>query len=147
MGLGKTIEAGLVVQEMVLRHRVQILFLIVAVSLQLQWRDEMRDKFGLEFRIVDSEGISQLRRKRGIHVNPWGHFPRLITSIDFLKRERIHSVVGGFLVRNPAVWLLSGFSSSPPDLGLPRQSSATPGGRQCIGFRAPPEAGAPWVAR
>jgi hypothetical protein len=29
----------------------------------------MRDKFGLEFRIVDSEGISQLRRKRGIHVN------------------------------------------------------------------------------
>lgn len=35
-----------------------------------------------------SEGISQLRRKRGIHVNPWGHFPRLITSIDFLKRER-----------------------------------------------------------
>jgi hypothetical protein len=29
-----------------------------------------------------------LRRKRGIHVNPWSHFPRLITSIDFLKRER-----------------------------------------------------------
>ena len=48
----------------------------------------MRDKFGLEFRIVDSEAISLLRRKRGIHVNPWSHFPRLITSIDFLKRER-----------------------------------------------------------
>src|SRR3979409_1295485 len=48
----------------------------------------MRDKFGLEFRIIDSESISQLRRKRGIHVNPWSHFPRLITSIDFLKRER-----------------------------------------------------------
>jgi hypothetical protein len=28
------------------------------------------------------------RRSRGIHVNPWSHFPRLITSIDFLKRER-----------------------------------------------------------
>ncbi|MBK8536559.1 MAG: hypothetical protein IPL59_16375, partial [Candidatus Competibacteraceae bacterium] len=27
-------------------------------------------------------------RQRGIHVNPWRHFPRLITSIDFLKRER-----------------------------------------------------------
>jgi SNF2 family DNA or RNA helicase len=48
----------------------------------------MRDKFGLEFRIIDSEAISHLRRKRGIHVNPWSHFPRLITSIDFLKRER-----------------------------------------------------------
>src|SRR5438270_2478360 len=48
----------------------------------------MRDKFGLEFRIVDSELMRDLRRKRGIHVNPWSHFPRLITSIDFLKRER-----------------------------------------------------------
>ena len=48
----------------------------------------MRDKFGLEFRIVDSEMMRILRRERGLHVNPWTHFPRLITSIDFLKRER-----------------------------------------------------------
>jgi superfamily II DNA or RNA helicase len=88
VGLGKTIEAGLVVQEMILRHRVRSVLIVCPSSLQLQWRDEMRDKFGLEFRIVDSEAISQLRRKRGLHVNPWGHFPRLITSIDFLKRER-----------------------------------------------------------
>jgi len=88
VGLGKTIEAGLVVQEMILRHRVRSVLIVCPSSLQLQWRDEMRDKFGLEFRIVDSESISQLRRKRGIHVNPWEHFPRLITSIDFLKRER-----------------------------------------------------------
>ena len=32
--------------------------------------------------------MKQLRRKRGLHVNPWTHFPRLITSIDFLKRDR-----------------------------------------------------------
>ena len=48
----------------------------------------MRDKFGLDFRIVDSSLMRDLRRRRGIHVNPWSHFPRLITSIDFLKRER-----------------------------------------------------------
>jgi SNF2 family DNA or RNA helicase len=88
VGLGKAIEAGLVVQEMILRHRVRTVLIVCPSSLQLQWRDEMRDKFGLEFRIIDSDGISQLRRKRGIHVNPWSHFPRLITSIDFLKRER-----------------------------------------------------------
>jgi SNF2 family DNA or RNA helicase len=88
VGLGKTIEAGLVVQEMILRHRVRSVLIICPSSLQVQWKEEMRDKFGLEFRIVDSETISQLRRKRGIHVNPWSHFPRLITSIDFLKRER-----------------------------------------------------------
>ncbi len=50
--------------------------------------EQMRDKFGLEFRIVDSTLMKELRRRRGIHVNPWTHFPRLITSIDFLKRER-----------------------------------------------------------
>jgi SNF2 family DNA or RNA helicase len=88
VGLGKTIEAGLVVQEMILRHRVRSVLIICPSSLQVQWQEEMRDKFGLEFRIIDSGSISQLRRKRGIHVNPWTHFPRLITSVDFLKRER-----------------------------------------------------------
>jgi SNF2 family DNA or RNA helicase len=88
VGLGKTIEAGLVVQEMILRHRVRTVLIVCPSSLQVQWKEEMRDKFGLEFRIIDSEAISNLRRKRGIHVNPWSHFPRLITSIDFLKRER-----------------------------------------------------------
>ncbi len=88
VGLGKTIEAGLVIQEMILRHRVRSVLIICPSSLQVQWQEEMRDKFGLEFRIIDSESISQLRRKRGIHVNPWEHFPRLITSIDFLKRDR-----------------------------------------------------------
>lgn len=88
VGLGKTIEAGLVVQEMILRHRVRSVLIVCPSSLQVQWQEEMRDKFGLEFRIVDSEAIGQLRRKRGLHVNPWTHFPRLITSVDFLKRER-----------------------------------------------------------
>ncbi len=88
VGLGKTIEAGLVVQELILRHRVRSVLIVCPSSLQVQWQEEMRDKFGLEFRIIDSEAISQLRRKRGIHVNPWTHFPRVITSVDFLKRER-----------------------------------------------------------
>lgn len=88
VGLGKTIEAGLVVQEMILRHRVRSVLIICPSSLQVQWKEEMREKFGLEFRTINSETISQLRRNRGIHVNPWSHFPRLITSIDFLKRER-----------------------------------------------------------
>ena len=88
VGLGKTIEAGLVVQELILRHRARTVLIVCPSSLQVQWKEEMRDKFGLEFRIVDSEPSADLRRKRGIHVNPWTHFPRLITSIDFLKRER-----------------------------------------------------------
>ncbi len=88
VGLGKTIEAGLVAQELILRHRARTILIVCPSSIQVQWKEEMRDKFGLEFRIVDSNLFADLRRRRGIHVNPWSHFPRLITSIDFLKRER-----------------------------------------------------------
>lgn len=88
VGLGKTIEAGLVAQELLLRHRARSILIVCPSALQLQWQEQMRDKFGLAFRMVDSELAKRLRRQRGLHINPWTHFPRLITSIDFLKRER-----------------------------------------------------------
>lgn len=88
VGLGKTIEAGMVALELMIRHRARKMLIVCPSSLQIQWQEQMRDKFGLDFRIVNSELMKDLRRKRGIHVNPWNHFPRLITSIDFLKRER-----------------------------------------------------------
>jgi superfamily II DNA or RNA helicase len=88
VGLGKTIEAGLVCQELLLRHRIHTLLVVCPASLQIQWRDQLRDKFGLECRIVDADYLRWLRRTRGLHVNPWTSFPRLITSFDYLKRER-----------------------------------------------------------
>lgn len=88
VGLGKTVETGLVIQELISRNRARTVLIVCPSGLQLHWRDQMRDKFGLEFRIVDSDAMRQLRRTRGIHVNPWTHFPRLITSMDFIKRDR-----------------------------------------------------------
>jgi SNF2 family DNA or RNA helicase len=88
VGLGKTIEAGMVALELMIRHRARKMLIVCPSSLQIQWQEQMRDKFGLDFRIVNSELMKDLRRQRGIHVNPWNHFPRLIASIDFLKRER-----------------------------------------------------------
>jgi SNF2 family DNA or RNA helicase len=88
VGLGKTIEAGLVMQELIFRHRVHSILIVCPAALQIQWREQMREKFGLEFMIVDSERVRTLRRERGVRSNPWTHFPRLITSIDYLKREK-----------------------------------------------------------
>lgn len=88
VGLGKTIEAGLVAQELTIRQRARRILIICPSALQIQWQEQMRDKFGLDFRIVNSELMKSLRRSRGLHVNPWTHFPRLITSIDFIKRDR-----------------------------------------------------------
>ena len=85
VGLGKTIEAGLVIQEMLLRHRARTVLIICPASLQEKWRVEMLEKFGLEFRVVDTAYIKQLRRDRGIHANPWTSHPRLIASMDWVK--------------------------------------------------------------
>ncbi|MYM00028.1 DEAD/DEAH box helicase family protein [Novosphingobium sp. FGD1] len=86
VGLGKTIEAGLVVQEMLLRHRARTVLVLCPASLQEKWRTEMQEKFGLDFRIVDTEFVKRLRRERGLHANPWTSFPLLITSMDWVKQ-------------------------------------------------------------
>ena len=85
VGLGKTIEAGLVLQEMLIRHRARTILVICPAGLQLKWRDEMREKFGLDFRIVDTDYLRTLRRSRGLTANPWTSYPRLITSMDWIK--------------------------------------------------------------
>lgn len=86
VGLGKTIEAGLVIQEMLLRHRARSVLVLCPASLQEKWRTEMQEKFGLDFRIVDTEFVKHLRRERGLHANPWTSFPLLITSMDWVKQ-------------------------------------------------------------
>lgn len=85
VGLGKTIEAGLVIQELLVRHRARTVMIVCPATLQVKWQTEMQEKFGLEFRIVDTEYVKALRRERGIHANPWSSFPRLIASIDWMK--------------------------------------------------------------
>lgn len=88
VGLGKTVEAGLVIQELISRNRARSVLVICPAGLLYHWRDQMREKFGLDFRIINTDTMRELRRTRGLHVNPWAHFPRLITSMDFIKRER-----------------------------------------------------------
>lgn len=62
----------------------------------------MAEKFGLEFRIVDTELLRDLRRRQGLYANPWTHYPRLIVSIDWLKRERAQRLLREVLPARPA---------------------------------------------
>ena len=93
VGLGKTIEAGLVVQELLLRHRARTVLVVCPASLTLKWKSEMADRFGLEFRIVDAAMLRELRRARGLSANPFKSFPRLIVSVDWLKRPKAMSLL------------------------------------------------------
>jgi len=88
VGLGKTIEAGLVIQELLLRHRARSVIIVCPPSLSLKWQDEMRDRFGLDFVIVDSGEMAQARRTYGLAANPFRLFPRVIVSMAWLPGVR-----------------------------------------------------------
>ena len=86
VGLGKTIEAGLVVEELLLRHRARSVIIVCPPSLSLKWREEMRDKFGLDFTIVNAAALADTRRAHGLAANPFRLYPRIIVSMDWLPR-------------------------------------------------------------
>ena len=89
VGLGKTIEAGLILSELLLRRRVQRVLILTPASLRLQWRDEMWEKFSLPFDLVDRAGTHQLRKRLGMDANPWRSFSRIICSYHYLRQEDV----------------------------------------------------------
>jgi superfamily II DNA or RNA helicase len=86
VGLGKTIEAGLVLQELELRQRVDFVLIVCPASICLQWRREMEKRFGQRFEIYDREFMAQRRRERGFGVQAWGTHNRFIISYQTLRR-------------------------------------------------------------
>ncbi len=89
VGIGKTIEAGLILSELLLRRRIQRVLVLTPASLRLQWRDEMWEKFSLPFDLVDRAETHRLRKRLGMDANPWRSFSRIITSYHYLRQEDV----------------------------------------------------------
>jgi ERCC4-related helicase len=87
VGLGKTVEAGLIVRELLLRRRIEMIVVAAPASMLLQWQDELAQKFGLDFTIVDREHLLDTRRTRGFSANPWSVGSRFIVSHSVLSDE------------------------------------------------------------
>jgi SNF2 family DNA or RNA helicase len=73
VGLGKTIEAGLILREPLLRQKVHRVVVIAPPSVVLQLKGEMESRFGLGFAVMDRQYVAEMRRQRGWGINPWGH--------------------------------------------------------------------------
>ncbi|MEZ4302643.1 MAG: DISARM system SNF2-like helicase DrmD, partial [Polyangiaceae bacterium] len=86
VGLGKTIEAGLVLQELELRQRVEFVLIVCPAALCLQWRGEMEKRFGQRFEVMGRELVARRRRERGFGVNAWATHNRFIVSYQTLRR-------------------------------------------------------------
>ncbi len=87
VGLGKTVEAGLVLRELLLRRRVDYAVVLAPASMTGQWQGELATKFGLSFDIVDRRYLEGLRRRRGYGANPWATGSRFILSHRLLGDE------------------------------------------------------------
>jgi superfamily II DNA or RNA helicase len=86
VGLGKTIEAGIVIEELVARDRADRVLIVSPAPLTTQWQDEMRDKFGRDCVVYD-RGYVEATRKAHPNKNVWEQEDHVITSIDFAKQE------------------------------------------------------------
>lgn len=90
VGLGKTIEAGLILSELLIRRRIQRVLILTPASLRIQWqRDELWSKFSLPFDVVDRESTQKLRRTLGIDANPWRSHSRIISSYYYLRQPDV----------------------------------------------------------
>jgi len=85
VGLGKTIEAGIVIEELIARDRADRVLIVAPAPLTVQWQEEMREKFDRNFVIYDRETV-RTHRKSHPNQNVWTQEDLIITSIDFAKQ-------------------------------------------------------------
>jgi ERCC4-related helicase len=119
VGLGKTVEAGLVARELLLRRRIDLIVISAPPAMIVQWKDELESKFGLTFDIIDRERVGDLRRQRGFSVNPWTTGSRFIIAHSLLTDEvyvaGLRDMLGEF--RSRALFILDEAHHAAPSGG------------------------------
>ncbi len=97
VGLGKTIEAGLVMQELLLRNQIDTVLIVAPASVCPQWQREMSTRFGQAFELYNRAFVQRRRQDRGFGVNPWVTHARFVISYQTLRRpeykEPLHQML------------------------------------------------------
>lgn len=89
VGLGKTIQAGLMISEIVNRQPDARILIVCPSALRPQWNDELRQRFHLTPAVLDAAGAARLGAGLPPGFNPWFLSPIAVTSIDFVKRPEV----------------------------------------------------------
>ncbi|MFX1552200.1 MAG: SNF2-related protein, partial [Promethearchaeota archaeon] len=93
VGLGKTIEAGIYIKEMIARDLAERILIIVPASLVKQWAFEMSNKFNLEFTVYDGKKVKELKQKGSYKFpdllqNPFYYDNLIICSLQFARNRK-----------------------------------------------------------
>src|SRR6185503_3758968 len=86
VGLGKTIQAGLVAAELLARRAIDRLLILSPAGLREQWTQELADRFAIDATNVDGPTLRRLATTLPLGVNPWSTLTAVIASVDYVKR-------------------------------------------------------------
>ncbi|HVT49771.1 MAG TPA: helicase-related protein [Vicinamibacterales bacterium] len=89
VGLGKTVQAGIILAELVRRHSSFAALVVVPASLAAQWRQELASRFGLDVTAAGPTGFATAGRDAPFGANPWGRAGLWIASLDYLKQPHV----------------------------------------------------------
>lgn len=84
VGLGKTIEAGLIIKELKTRGLIKRILVVCPTGLVTQWSLEMQDKFNEKFHVILPENYDTIRKITG-NEDVYGHFDQVISPMDSIK--------------------------------------------------------------
>lgn len=89
VGLGKTVQAGLLAAELIQRGAVESVLILTPAGLRDQWQHELRRRFSLEAEVVDVRSVAQRAADLPIGVSPWATLGLAIASVDYIKRLEV----------------------------------------------------------
>lgn len=88
VGIGKTIEAGLIVRELMDRGEISRLAVLCPPHLVEQWQSELEERFNLQAVVLTSASASRIERDLPHGVSLFDHYPVIVVSLDYIKSER-----------------------------------------------------------
>jgi len=93
VGLGKTIQAGLILSELIERGWIEHALIVCPAGLRDTWARELRDRFGIAATVLDQPSIADRIASLPPGISPWSGHAVAIASIDFVKRDEVLAAI------------------------------------------------------